>query len=305
MLTLFLIVTSAFMLDWLLGEPKRWHPLVGFGLLVKKVESKLYGNSNTSQCEQCLRGLVAVLILLVPITVLTYFLSKLPIFGTAFSLVALTLAIGHKSLHQHAEPIANALSNGDEPQARLLTSRIVSRDPATLNIPRATVESVLENGADSVFCALFWFLIAGAPGVIAYRLANTLDAMWGYRNQRYLYFGRVAARLDDGLNYIPARLTALTYALLGNTKQALQAWKNQAPHCDSPNAGPVMASGAGALNITLGGPAQYDGQWHQRPTLGYGLEPTANDIHRALKLVRHGAVFWVLCLLIVSAASYA
>jgi adenosylcobinamide-phosphate synthase len=129
--------------------------------------------------------------------------------------------------------------------------------------------------------------------------------MWGYRNQRYLYFGRFAARLDDVLNYIPARLSALSYAFLGNTKQAFQAWKNQTKQCESPNAGPVMASGAGALNLTLGGPAQYGGQWLQRPLLGYGLEPTANDIYRALRLVRHSVLLWLICLFIIVVASYA
>ncbi len=305
MLSIFIIVLLALSIDWLLGEPKRWHPLVGFGYLVKRVESRLYGSSTNTNTQQLFRGTAAVVILLVPSIVISYYLANIPVFGTVFTLIALSLAIGHKSLHQHAQPIADALIAGDQTHARLLTSRIVSRDPATLNIPRATIESVLENGADSIFCAIFWFVIGGAPAVIVYRLANTLDAMWGYRNQRYLYFGRFAARLDDVLNYIPARLSALSYAFLGNTKQAFQAWKNQTKQCESPNAGPVMASGAGALNLTLGGPAQYGGQWLQRPLLGYGLEPTANDIYRALRLVRHSVLLWLICLFIIVVASYA
>lgn len=304
MLATFIIVVLALLLDWRLGEPTRYHPLVGFGSLVKRIESALNNKEHHSKAL-LLRGMNAVLILLIPFLLLSHFLANIPIFGALFSVIALTLAIGHRSLHQHAEPIADALVAGDEAQARFLTSRIVSRDPATLNIPRASVESVLENGADSVFCALFWFVIGGAPAVIAYRLANTLDAMWGYRNQQYLYFGRFAARLDDVLNYIPARLTAISYAALGNIQQAFRAWKNQAKYCESPNAGPVMASGAGALNLALGGPAQYGGEWHQRPQLGYGLEPQPHDIYRALNLVRHSVLLWVSCLFILTVISYA
>ncbi len=117
-------------------------------------------------------------------------------------------------------------------------SLIVSRDPASLDITRAATESVLENGNDAVFGALFWFVVAGAPGVVVYRLANTLDAMWSYRNERYVDFGFAAARLDDLLNYVPARLTALTYAILGHTRSAWRCWRAQAHDWDSPNAGP-------------------------------------------------------------------
>jgi adenosylcobinamide-phosphate synthase len=124
-----------------------------------------------------------------------------------------------------------------------------------------------------------------------------MDAMWGYRNDHYRYFGWAAARLDDVLNYLPARLTALSYALLGNTTQALTCWQTQAPKWDSPNAGPVMAAGAGALNILIGGPARYHGKWHNRPTLGAGPPPNANDIDRSLKLVSHSVWLWLIVII--------
>ncbi len=305
MLIIFFMTTSAVILDWLFGEPKRWHPLIGFGLVVKWLESLLYPKANSQNSKSILHGALAVLILILPLVSLSYYVATIPVLGSVFSVLVLTLAIGHNSLHQHAMPIADALLIGDDEKARHLTSRIVSRDPATLNIPRAAIESVLENGADSVFCALFWFVIGGAPAVVAYRLINTLDAMWGYRNKRYLYFGRFAARLDDIVNFIPARLTAVTYAILGDTKQACHAWKTQAKFCESPNAGPVMAAGAGALNLKLGGPAQYGGKWIDRPLLGYGLDPTPKDIYRALKLVRHCVGVWLLSLLIISVIFYA
>jgi adenosylcobinamide-phosphate synthase len=129
--------------------------------------------------------------------------------------------------------------------------------------------------------------------VLLYRLSNTLDSMWGYRTARYNEFGWAAARLDDVLNYIPARLTALSYALLGHTRSALHCWRAQAPHWESPNAGPVMAAGAGALQVRLGGKAIYHGEISARPLLGCGAEVTGGDIARALQLVRRTLYLWL------------
>jgi hypothetical protein len=138
--------------------------------------------------------------------------------GIVFDVLLLYLAIGRTSLAEHAKAVASALQDADLPLARQRVGMIVSRDTREMNAPdvaRAAVESVLENGADAVFGALFWFVVAGTPGVVVYRLANTLDAMWGYKNSRFLRFGWAAARFDDLLNLIPARLTALSYALMG------------------------------------------------------------------------------------------
>lgn len=304
MMNTFAIIITALILDWLFGEPKRFHPLVGFGLLATQIEHKL-NQANRSTHIQVLGGTFTVLLLLLPLSLVGFYLSTLPIVGFMLTIIIVMLCIGHKSLHDHTQPIAEALNKGNEIQARDLTSQIVSRDPETLDIAKATVESILENGSDSVFTALFWFIVGGVPGIIFYRLSNTLDAMWGYRNQEYLYFGRFAARLDDVLNYIPARLTALSYSLLGSPKQALRCWLTQAKQCDSPNAGPVMAAGAGALGITIGGPAQYHGEWHQRPILGTGKAAQATDIHRALLLVRKTVLLWMVILLSITGIFYA
>ncbi len=305
MITSFVICSFALLFDWLLGEPKRFHPLVGFGHLANLVEKSFNKATTEKPVTKILLGFFAVFILIVPISVFAYLLSLIPLWGELFSLIVVLIAIGHKSLHDHTQPIAEALSNNDDTTARALTSRIVSRDPETLDIPKATVESILENGSDSIFAALFWFVIAGAPGVVLYRLANTLDAMWGYKTSRYLYFGRFAARLDDVLNYLPARLTAISYCLVGFSKTGFSCWSRQAKQWDSPNAGPVMAAGAGALHIKLGGAAQYHGEWHQRPVLGVGDDAKANDIVRALRLIRHSVFLWLGVLFFLAVISYA
>jgi adenosylcobinamide-phosphate synthase len=168
------------------------------------------------------------------------------------------------------------------------------------DVARATLESILENGCDAVFGALLWFAIAGAPGVVVYRLANTLDAMWGYRSARYRMFGWAAARCDDLLNWVPARLTALTYAVLGRRREALQAWRTLGDGWDGPNAGTVMAAGAGALGVRLGGTARYHGSVRERRVLGFGREPTAADIQRALRLVTTGAWLWIAVITVVA-----
>jgi adenosylcobinamide-phosphate synthase len=185
---------------------------------------------------------------------------------------------------------------------------MVSRDTHALDgtrVAAAATESVLENGHDAVFGALFWFVLLGAPGALLFRLANTLDAMWGYRTSRYERFGWAAARMDDALGYLPARLTALTYAALGRFACAMRCWRTQARAWDSPNAGPVMAAGAGALCVRLGGAAPYHGRWEERPVLGEGDPPDAGTIVRALRLVDRGVVAWVALMFLGGAVAHA
>ncbi len=297
MLATALMSLAAVGLDGFLGEPRCLHPLAGFGWLAQQVERVLHAPSR-------LRGGLALTLLTGPAVAVSWWLARLPgAWGTGFSIWALYFALGHRSLHDHVAPITSALRAGDEPAARVAVSRIVSRDAETLDIVPAACETILENGNDGVFGALFWFACLGAAGAIFYRLVNTLDAMWGYKTARYLQFGWAAARLDDGLNWLPARLTAITYALLGKTRLALRCWRAQAPLWDSPNAGPVMAAGAGALGISLGGPARYQGQWHARPALGTGAQPVHRDIDRALALVRHGVLLWLAVLFIMGGVS--
>ncbi|MCD1640031.1 adenosylcobinamide-phosphate synthase CbiB [Pseudomonas stutzeri] len=296
-MSLFLTVSAALLLDALLGEPKRAHPLVAFGRLADRLEQHFNGSAARGWRSH---GVTAWCLAVLPLTLLAWLLSLLPTVGWLVEIVLLYLALGLRSLGEHALPVAQALWRHDLPEARRRVGSIVSRDTTQLDeegVARAATESVLENGSDAVFAALFWFIVAGAPGVVLYRLSNTLDAMWGYRNARFDRFGWAAARIDDVLNYLPARLVALTYALLGRTRRALRCWRTQAPLWDSPNAGPVMASGAGALGVVLGGAAIYHGEVHARPELGRGQAPQARHIEHALDLVWAGVGVWLLALL--------
>ncbi|MEB0120430.1 adenosylcobinamide-phosphate synthase CbiB [Pseudomonas sp. CCI1.2] len=290
-------------LDALLGEPKRAHPLVAFGRFADRIEQRF----NSAGRGWRSHGVTAWFIAVVPLTLLATALSWLPYVGWLVDIAALYCALGLRSLGEHVEPVAQALRGGDLDEARHRVSYLVSRQTAELDsteVARAATESVLENGSDAVFAALFWFLIAGVPGVVLYRLSNTLDAMWGYRNERFERFGWAAAKIDDLLNYVPARLVALTYAILGNTRLALRCWREQAPHWDSPNAGPVMAAGAGALGVELGGPAIYHGELHTRPQLGKGAPADAESIDRGWQLVQRGVWLWLL-IVCVGAQLYA
>ncbi len=282
-----LLLVAGVLLDYLLGEARRWHPLVGFGKLAAFIEARL----NRKRMRMA-RGALAWALTVLPLVALSCWLP-----GLAGHLVLLYFCLGLRSLRDHNLPIAAALERGDLASARLLTARIVSRDTASANeadLAKASAESLLENGNDAVFGTLFWFAIAGGPGALLFRLANTLDAMWGYRNARFARFGCVAARIDDLLNLVPARLTALSYVLLANDrKRAWRCWRSQAPAWPSPNGGPVMASGAGALGLALGGSATYDGVAELRPPLGEGRPAQASDIARAWRLVEATAMLWL------------
>jgi adenosylcobinamide-phosphate synthase len=298
----------AVLLDAALGEPRRWHPLVGFGRWAQSLERRLNVTAEQSACARRLRGVAAVALAVTPWVLIVALSVTVPMLRFVVDVAVLYFALGHQSLRQHALRVHEALQAGNLDEARGRIAFMVSRDTGKMNpqaVAAATVESVLENGNDAVFAALFWFLLAGAPGALLYRLSNTLDAMWGYRTPRYLHFGWAAARLDDVLNFVPARLTALTYALLGRTGSALRCWRSQARAWESPNAGPVMAAGAGALGVGLGGGAYYHGHWKERPPLGAGPAPDAESIPAALRLVRSGVVLWLLMVIAVGIVAHA
>lgn len=300
---MFFVLSFALLLDYFFAEPKKFHPLVGFGNLANNIE-KFFNQGSYKKAK----GFASLVILLMPFLLLGLVLEIFTASSIYLMLIidasVLYLAIGWQSLLQHANAIYMALVEPDLPLARKKLSMIVSRDCENLSdkeVVQASIESVLENGADAIFNAIFWYLLAGLPGVIIYRLANTLDAMWGYRNERFEQFGFAAAKFDDVLNFIPARLTALSYALVGSTKQALACWSAQANKWKSPNAGPVMASGAGALEVSLGGAACYDGGQQQRPELGVDKKTlSAASIQHACDLVNRSLALWVAVLLLLA-----
>lgn len=289
------LLAAGLVLDWLLGEARRWHPLVGFGNVAQLVERRLNRGSGRHA-----RGVIAWAVVVLPPVAAACGLIAVAgsinsMLAAALHVMLLYFCVGLRSLRDHIVPIQQALAAGDLPGARRLTARIVSRDTeraAPQDIAKAAVESAVENGNDAVFGTLFWFAIAGGSGALLFRLANTLDAMWGYRTTRFLAFGWSAARIDDALNLVPARLTALSYALLGDKRRAWRCWRTQAAAWPSPNAGPVMSAGAGALGLALGGEAEYDGVAEARPPLGEGRAAEPEDIGRAWQLVARTAVLW-------------
>jgi len=289
---LVLKLAAGLLADRLFGEPRRFHPLIGFGRWAQAIEAlvRRFGAGRAA-------GALAWLLAVAPWLGLALALRAAhPLAHWPIDIALLWFALGGRSLVDHAEAIAAPLAAGDLATARERAGRIVSRDTSALDaagVARAGTESVLENGNDAVFGALFWFLLGGGAGALLFRLANTLDAMWGYRTPRYLAFGWAAARLDDLLNLVPARLTALTYALLGRRRLAFACWRRQAGAWDSPNAGPVMAAGAGALGVSLGGAARYHGREELRPHLGSGPPPDACSIRAAIALVRNGVLLWL------------
>ena len=295
-MTIAITILTALALDRLLGEPRYWHPLVGFGKLAQIIETQS-NSKNAANSTLKTRGAISLALLVFPPTALTAFVSYRYNTYLIFEIFILYLSLGARSLVEHAQRVVDALLLEHIGEARTYTSHLVSRDTDKMtetDISRATIESTLENGSDAIFAPLFWFAIGGAPAVVFYRLSNTLDAMWGYRTTRFIYFGRAAARLDDVLNYIPARLTAFTYACLGHFQKALKCWHTQAHHCKSPNGGPVMSSGAGALALQLGGPTFYHGELKDCPVIGCGERPHARNIIQAIQLVQRGACVWLL-----------
>lgn len=300
-----LILIFALILDRLLGEPRRFHPLVGFAYCAQAIEKIICTNAIFSPTTR-LHGLVAVVVLVlglsVPIYVLELLTALSPSLNLIVSAIVVYFCIAPRSLSEHGMAVAEALQLGDIEGARSALAMIVSRDTGQLDeqeIAAAACESMLENGSDGIFAAIFWYLILGLYGVVIYRAINTLDAMWGYKNERYLQFGWAAARLDDVLNYIPARLVALSYALTGAFSSAIKSWQQVSGNWKSPNAGPVMAAGAGSLQISLGGSANYAGIPDQRPKLGGGRAADKKDIGRCLGLINRSLLLWIAVLTIV------
>ncbi len=301
MMDITFVILAALLVDFILGDPRHFHPISGFGKIASWLENKMNPESSYSSnslIELRILGIISLLLLLLPTVLLLTYINQIFITQSLhiFEILILFFALGSNSLRLHALWVLKALQTSDLTNARIKTSWIVSRDTSHLeesDLSKATIESVLENGNDAIFATIFWYIVAGLPGVVLYRLSNTLDAMWGYKTTRYLHFGWAAARLDDVLNFIPAHLTAISYAITGKFSSAVNCWLKQAYNWKSLNAGVVMSTGAGALAIKLGGSAQYHGKESQREILGNGSQPEFHDIKRAINLVLRSLILWL------------
>ncbi len=290
----------AFLLDTLLGEPhSSRHPVVLIGRLISAFEKLLYPPGGASHARLLFGGALVVALVIGTVGALVWVLAAWakemgPAVYAAVSAVVLYFTISPRALLRDGMAIVRLLSEGNLPKARHRLSWIVGRDTETLDEPdiaRGVAETVAENTTDGVISPLFYFLLAGPVGAACYRAANTMDSMLGYKNERYLYFGRVAARLDDVLNYIPARLTFLLFvaasAILGyDAKNAWRIGLRDAKKHPSPNGGYAEAPTAGALHVRLGGWNLYEGKPEFREYMGDADRPLVGaDITASVKIM--------------------
>lgn len=289
----------ALVIDHFIGEPNRYHPLIFFGNLANFIEKKL--NKGTSQ-QRFIKGIIGWAVLVLPVPLIYLLLIwTLPVYLILLiNIYIVYWAVALNSLNQHGMQIYHPLSQDDLPQAQHFCSYIVSRDTSELDaqaISRATTESMLENGHDGVTATLIYFVLGGAPLVIVHRLSNTLDAMWGYRNEQFNYFGKCSARIDDLLGFISAKITALLFVIIGlfngTARQALNNAYQQSRDYKSHNGGWVMASGATVLQVCLGGSAVYFGKTVVSPQLGEGDSVQSKHIASSLTLVKQAVVLWL------------
>ncbi len=263
------------LVDRLVGEPHpTLHPVVGFGAAMRRLEGVVWRDARAPGAVYAGIGIAAGA-------------GAGAVLGS--TLAATTIAVGGRALIRAAGSVSTALAAGDVEEARALLPGLVGRDTAGLDhkaMARAVVESVAENTVDAVVAPALWAALAGAPGAMAYRAANTLDAMVGHRCDRYGRFGWASARLDDVAGWVPARVTAaLVVAVRPRSAAAVwrAVWRDAGRH-PSPNAGVAEAAFAAALGLRLGGPSSYDGRVELRPSLGDGRPPEADDIARAVYL---------------------
>ncbi|MEH6833334.1 MULTISPECIES: adenosylcobinamide-phosphate synthase CbiB [Falsihalocynthiibacter] len=268
-----LILLLALLLDAVFGEPRLlWdrftHPAVLFGKLIGFADERAnYGDNRKLKGTVvfgglCLGAISAGLVL-----------SALP-FGWLIELLCAAILVAQKSLTEHVSAVANALRLSNV-NARISVARIVGRDTTDMDdsqISRAAIESAAENLSDGVIAPVFWFLLFGLPGLFLYKITNTADSMIGYRTPRHAEFGWAAARFDDLLNYLPARITALLILVVCGNMHALKPVRIDAPKHRSPNAGWPEAAMAQCLNIALAGPRSYDGEARDFPY----VNPTGN-----------------------------
>lgn len=276
-----------FVSDRVFGDPRRWHPVAGFGRIASWLEQRWYADSRSRGAVHCV-SLVGAAALTGLVAERTSG-SKVKIAVVALSTWSV---LGGRSLEREALAVHGYLDRDDLPGARQRLTHLVGRDTSALDeseVSRAVIESLAENSSDAVVAPLVWGTVAGVPGLLAYRAANTLDAMVGHHNQRYENFGWASARLDDLMNLPGSRLAGLLtiVAVPSRGREAWQTWRRDASSHPSPNGGVVESTFAGALGIRLGGVNQYYGsRIEHRAVMGAGRAARPADIVRAVVIAR-------------------
>ncbi|HUP99556.1 MAG TPA: cobalamin biosynthesis protein [Aeromicrobium sp.] len=282
---------AGYLADRIWGDPARAHPVAGFGAVATRLERHVYADDRRAGATHTATLVGGAALAGIAVERAT---AQRPVVRFLATAATTWAVLGGRSLEDEAIAVRDLLAAGDLPAARGRLTHLVGRDTDGLDesgIARAVIESVAENTSDAVVAPLLAGAVAGIPGLIAYRAANTLDAMVGHRNDRYTHFGWAAARLDDILNWLPARITATLAALLapavgGRPSDAFGVWRRDAAGHPSPNAGPVEAAFAGALGVQLGGVNQYGGHAEDRHALGDGRRAEPGDIEAAARLAR-------------------
>ena len=299
-------VLGGFVLDALFGDPA-WlpHPVVYMGKAISKLEKFLRSRLPKTPQGELLGGAIVAFCLPVGTFLLTGLVcwgaARLhPLLGLAVQMFWCGQALAARGLVQESTNVYKELKKPDLPGARKAVSRIVGRDTAELTaegVTKAAVETVAENASDGVIAPLLSMLIGGAPLALTYKAINTMDSMLGYKNEKYLYFGRVPAKLDDVANYIPSRLAGLLWvaaaALTGNSARgAWKIWRRDRRRHASPNSAQTESACAGALGVQLAGPAYYFGQYYPKLTIGDALRPIEpEDILRANQMMYVASAF--------------
>ena len=296
---------AGFLLDTALGDPQGWPHLVRlYGALISQLEKWLYPMGNKRLAGFLLVAAVLLAGTLPPTALLILAWKVHPLCYVLLSALLYWQCLAARSLQVESRQVYTALRGGTLPEARYAVSRIVGRDTDVLDeagTARAAVETVAENISDGEIAPLFYMALLGAPGGCLYKAVNTMDSMVGYRNARYADFGFCAARLDDALNYLPSRLSALLMiaaARLGgmDAKNAWRVWRRDRRKHASPNSAQTEAAAAGALGVRLAGDARYGGVWHKKEWIGDALRPIQpEDILRAHRLL-WGAAWLMLAL---------
>ena len=293
-------VVGGFVLDALFGDPA-WlpHPVVFMGKAIARLEGFLRPRLPKTPKGEVLGGAIVAFCLPVGTLLFTGAVCRgaarlHPLLGLAVQMFWCAQALAARGLVQESTNVYKELIKPDLPAARRAVSRIVGRDTAALTaegVTKAAVETVAENASDGVIAPLFYMLLGGAPLALTYKAINTMDSMLGYKNERYLYFGRVPAKLDDAANYLPSRLAGLLWVAAAafthnDAKGAWKIWRRDRRRHASPNSAQTESACAGALGVQLAGPAYYFGEYYAKPTIGDPLRPIEpEDIRRANRMM--------------------